>query len=155
LALKGCEEFGRVLQDVDFDYLCMSVGTGATMAGIITGLNPNRNVIGFSVLKGGDFLKNDIEHFLEKNSSKVYGNWKLDASYHLGGYAKVPKELQGFRLEMVSRHNLPLDPVYTGKLLWAVTDYVRNDKFKPGSTVLALHTGGLQGSSTLPTPNTV
>ena len=144
-AVKGCAEFGKqLLEEIDFDYLCLPVGTGGTIAGIIAGLEGKKEVIGFPVLKGGDFLKDEIEKLLQKYSNTPYGNWHLDASYHHGGYAKATPALLDFVKLMNDKHNLPLDAVYTGKLLWAVMDYVRQGKFRRGSTVLAVHTGGLQ-----------
>jgi len=144
-AVKGCAEFGKqLLEEIDFDYLCLPVGTGGTIAGIIAGLEGKKEVIGFPVLKGGDFLKDEIEKLLQKYSNTLYGNWHLDASYHHGGYAKATPALLDFVKLMSDKHNLPLDAVYTGKLLWAVMDYVRQGKFRRGSTVLAVHTGGLQ-----------
>jgi 1-aminocyclopropane-1-carboxylate deaminase len=145
LAVKGSAEFGKQLaEEIDFDYLCLPVGTGGTIAGIIAGLEGKKEVIGFPVLKGGDFLKDEIEKLLQKYSNTSYGNWHLDASYHHGGYAKATPALLDFVKLMNDKHNLPLDAVYTGKLLWAVMDYVRQGKFRRGSTVLVVHTGGLQ-----------
>ncbi len=145
LAVKGCHEFAESHINIDFDYICLAVGTGATIAGIISGLKNDKQIIGFSVLKGGDFLKNDVENFLKKSSNKVFTNWHLDSSYHHGGYAKTSTALLNFIESMRQQHNLPLDHVYTGKLLWAVMDYIKKGFFKRGSTVLALHSGGLQG----------
>lgn len=154
-ALKGCAEFGQMLLNVDFDYLCLATGTGGTMAGIIEGLAGKREVIGISVLKG-DFLTEEISKLLEtsavhkKNLSPVYGKWQVLTSYHHGGYAKVPDVLKNFIREMYRQHNLPLDPVYTGKLMWAVLEEIKKGFFKRGSTILALHTGGLQGAVSYP-----
>lgn len=145
LAIKGCEEFAKTLDEIDFDYCCLPVGTGGTMAGLIAGLKRTKEIIGFPVLKGAEFLQTDIEKFLQAFSNDVHKNWKLDTSYHHGGYAKTSPGLLSFMKMMKDEYNLPLDAVYTGKLLWAVMDYVEKGKFKPGSTVLALHTGGLQG----------
>jgi 1-aminocyclopropane-1-carboxylate deaminase len=155
LALKGCSEFGQTLLDLNFDYLCLAAGTGGTMAGIIEGIAGKREVIGVSVLKG-DFLTQEISNLLDasalqkKNSSPVYGKWQMLTSYHHGGYAKVPDELKNFIGEMYRQHNLPLDPVYTGKLMWAVLEEVKKGFFKRGSTILALHSGGLQGAVSYP-----
>ena len=143
-AVKGCVEFAQTLNEIDFDYCCLPVGTGGTMAGIIAGLNQTKEIIGFPVLKGGEFLHGDIEKLLQGFSDVPHQNWKLDTSYHHGGYAKTTPELFLFIEKMKDEHNLPLDPIYTGKLLWAVMDYIKQGKFKRGSTILALHTGGLQ-----------
>lgn len=149
LAVKGCEEFAKaILNDaaVDFDYLCLPVGTGGTMSGLIAGINDQKSIIGFPVLKGADFLEQDIKKILSESYSRDFENWMLDLNYHFGGYAKSTPELLDFIQHMKIKHDLPLDHVYTGKLLWAVMDYIKKGKFVKGSTVLAIHTGGLQGS---------
>jgi 1-aminocyclopropane-1-carboxylate deaminase len=147
-AVKGCAELGlKLLSEISFDYLCLPVGTGGTMAGIIAGLEGQKEIIGISVLKNGEFLKDEIEKFLQLNSSPFYGNWRLLTGYHHGGYAKTTKELMDFIGEMKSEHNLPLDHVYTGKLFWALNEEIKKGFFPRGSTILALHTGGIQGAN--------
>ncbi|HRE66773.1 MAG TPA: pyridoxal-phosphate dependent enzyme [Cyclobacteriaceae bacterium] len=146
LAIKGVAEFAQQLQqETAFDYVCLPVGTGGTIAGIIAGLDQQKQVIGVSVLKDGAFLTDEIKHHLKKISDRIYGNWHIDTSYHYGGYAKTNPQLFTFIDEMNINHNLPLDPVYTAKLMWGVLDMMAKGRFKRGSTVLVLHTGGLQG----------
>lgn len=152
-AVQGCEELGQNLLTVDFDTLYLPVGTGGTIAGIIKALNNQRNVMGVSVLKG-DFHVQDIKTLLQdynqkKNVQHVYGNWYVATSYHHGGYAKVTPELIQFIQKMNDKHNLPLDPVYTGKMMWAVLEDVKKGLYTRGTTLLALHTGGLQGASAI------
>lgn len=146
-AVKGCAEFAeKEFTDIDFDHLILPVGTGGTIAGLICGFKGKKNVIGITVLKNGEFLKGEIEKLIGTFSGKSYGNWSLLTTYHHGGYAKVTKDLLDFVSAMNEMHTLPLDTVYTGKLMWAVMREVEQKKFTPGSTVLALHTGGLQGN---------
>lgn len=146
LAVKGCAEFAETeLSKIDCDFLCLPVGTGGTMAGFICGFHDRKNIIGISVLKNGGFLKGEIENLSEDFSGKSYQNWSLLTAYHHGGYAKFTKELLSFIDEMKRLHDLPLDHVYTGKLLWAVMKEIETGSFKSGSTILVLHTGGLQG----------
>ncbi len=146
LAVKGCAEFAAQLNaEVDFDYLCLPVGTGGTMAGLIAGANQQTQVVGISVLKNGEFLIDEVKNHLKNFSDAVYGNWQIETSYHHGGYAKTNPQLFAFMDEMKTNHNLPLDPVYTAKLMWGVLDMMAKGKFKRGSTVLVVHTGGLQG----------
>ncbi len=150
LAIQGVAEFARQLaQEVRFDYVCLPVGTGGTMAGMIAGLDGTAEVIGISVLKNGDFLNRTVEEWLQRFSSKAYTNWSLETSYHHGGYAKTTHELLTLITHMNTHHHLPLDAVYTAKMVWAVSDLVQKGRFKTGSTVLILHTGGLQGSKGL------
>jgi 1-aminocyclopropane-1-carboxylate deaminase len=145
-AVKGCEEFAREkLAKLSFDALMLPVGTGGTMTGIISGLNGSKEILGISVLKNGEFLCGEIKNQLEKYSGKEYGNWSVLTSYDHGGYAKVTKELLDLVRAMNNQHNLPLETVYTGKLIWAALAETERGRFSRGTSVLALHTGGLQG----------
>ena len=137
LAIKGCEE---ILTDEDeiFDYICCSVGTGGTISGLINCSKPSQQVLGFSALKG-DFLKQDISKFATKS------NWKLITDYHFGGYAKINTELISFINKFKNDYQIPLDPVYTGKMMFGIFDLIEKNHFPKGSKILAIHTGGLQG----------
>lgn len=147
LAVKGVAEFAQQLQQqVSFDYVCLPVGTGGTIAGLIAGMNQQTQVVGISVLKNGEFLVDEVKNHLKNFSDRVYGNWCIETSYHHGGYAKTNPQLFEFIREMNQQHQLPLDPVYTAKLMWGVIDMIEKEKFTRGSKVLMLHTGGLQGN---------
>jgi 1-aminocyclopropane-1-carboxylate deaminase/D-cysteine desulfhydrase-like pyridoxal-dependent ACC family enzyme len=150
LAVKGCEEFAiNELSKINCDYILLPVGTGGTIAGLICGFKGKKKIIGVSILKDGNFLRDEINLLIQNFSGSEFGNWDLLTSYHQGGYAKVTEELKRFIVMMQVQHNLPLDAVYTGKLLWAVMKEAEKGTFAEGSTVLVLHTGGLQGASTL------
>jgi len=140
LAVKGCAEFARQLSDeVDFDYLCVPVGTGGTMAGIIEGLDYSKKIIGFPSLKGAEFLVDEIRKYTSKQ------NWQLIYDYHFGGYAKVTKDLTEYIVQFEKQFDIPLDPIYTAKMMFGVMDLVKKNFFESGSTILVIHTGGLQG----------
>jgi 1-aminocyclopropane-1-carboxylate deaminase len=141
LAIRGCKEFARVLSEISFDYACLAVGTGGTMAGLIEGLNADKRIVGVSVLKG-DFLTAEVDRL---SGHKAADKWSILTDYHHGGYAKTTLELLAFMQRMVQEHDLPLDQVYTAKLMWAVMREVECGVFDRGATVLAIHTGGLQG----------
>lgn len=137
LAVKGCEEI-LTDQDKDFDYICCSVGTGGTVSGLINCSKPSQQILGFSSLKG-DFLKEDIGKFVEKK------NWQLITDYHFGGYAKINEALISFINGFKSKNQIPLDPIYTGKMMFGIFDLIEKGFFPKGSKILAIHTGGLQG----------
>lgn len=137
LAIKGCEEV-LTEGDADFDYICCAVGTGGTIAGIINCSKPSQQVLGFPALKG-DFLKEDICKFAKNN------NWELITNYHFGGYGKVTGELIVFINEFYQQYKIPLDPIYTGKMVFGVLDLIEKKWFPDNSKILLLHTGGLQG----------
>ncbi len=137
LAVKGCEE---ILSDGDrrFQVICCAVGTGGTLSGIINAADTRQHILGFPALKG-DFLKEDIRKFVHRT------NWELQTGYHFGGYAKVDESLINFINDFKKRTQIPLDPVYTGKMLFGILDLVKKDFFLPDTKILAIHTGGLQG----------
>ncbi|MBV1888475.1 MAG: pyridoxal-phosphate dependent enzyme [Urechidicola sp.] len=138
LAVKGCEE---ILSDVteDFELVCVAVGTGGTISGIINSANPNQEVLGFPALKG-DFLNDEIKKYVHQTK-----NWKLISDFHFGGYAKTSDELITFINQFKKETQIPLDPIYTGKLLFGIVDLINRGYFKNETKILAIHTGGLQG----------
>ncbi|WP_091473367.1 1-aminocyclopropane-1-carboxylate deaminase/D-cysteine desulfhydrase [Flavobacterium swingsii] len=139
LAILGCEEI-LINEDAHFDYICCAVGTGGTISGIINSATPNQKILGFPALKG-DFLKDEIRKFAKNN------NWELIANYHFGGYGKVTDELIGFINQFYMDVKIPLDPIYTGKMVYGVMNLIANNYFPNGSKILMIHTGGLQGIS--------
>ncbi len=137
LAVKGCEEI-LDSNDQKFDIICTCVGTGGTVSGLINASNTSQKVLGFSALKG-DFLKSDIRKMVKKD------NWRLITDYHFGGYAKINIELIDFINQFKATTDIPLDPIYTGKMLFGLLDMIKNDNFVPGTNILVIHTGGIQG----------
>ena len=145
LAIQGCAEWAlRLQEEIPFQYLCLPVGTGGTMAGMIRVLQ-NKNVLGFPVLKNGYFLNETIAQWTGENP----GTWHLSNAYHFGGYGKITRELSQFITDFENAHAIPLDPVYTGKMMFGIFDLLQKGTFPPHSTMLALHTGGLQGRKSL------
>jgi len=137
-AVKGCEEI-LTEQDEQYDVICVAIGTGGTISGIINSVKKHQKVLGFPALKG-DFLKNEINKYVLKMD-----NWSLNTNYHFGGYAKISKELITFINNFKNETKIPLDPVYTGKMMFGIVDLIKNNFFKKGTKILAIHTGGLQG----------
>jgi len=140
MAVKGTTEFAQTLGK-EFDYLCCAAGTGGTLAGLINGLKGEKTILGFPVLKGGEFLNEEIEKLLPAK----YQNWKLITDYHFGGYAKKDNTLLNFINQFEFTQSIMLDHVYMGKLIYGVFDLISKYYFSKGSTLLILHTGGLQG----------
>jgi len=137
LAIKGCEEI-LTKNDVTYDYICTAVGTGGTMAGLIKASKPHQTILGFSSLKG-TFQKSEIEKYTSKK------NYQLIDDYCFGGYAKIDEELIRFINEFKENTGIPIDPVYTGKMMFGIMDLIEKNYFKENSSILAIHTGGLQG----------
>ncbi|MFC5270651.1 1-aminocyclopropane-1-carboxylate deaminase/D-cysteine desulfhydrase [Adhaeribacter terreus] len=145
LALKGCTEIIAEIQQ-NFDVLCCSAGTGGTAAGLLCGLNNEKSMLVFSALKG-DFLKDEIEILTQLCGGKTYRNWTLQTDYHFGGYAKTKPELFAFMQDFELQFQIPLEPVYTGKMFFGLFDLIRKNHFPAGTKILAVHTGGLQGNA--------
>ena len=137
LAIKGCEEI-ITHEDADFDYICCSIGTGGTISGLINSALPHQKVLGFPALKG-DFLKEEIRNFAQNE------NWELISDYHFGGYGKINAELVLFINHFYAENQIPLDPIYTGKMVFGVIDLIQKNYFPAESKILMIHTGGIQG----------
>ncbi|MBD2691516.1 1-aminocyclopropane-1-carboxylate deaminase/D-cysteine desulfhydrase [Anabaena catenula] len=148
--VHGCIE---ILQTVkEFNTICLACGTGTTLAGMTLSLNQQQKVIGFPVLKGGEFLKEDINNLLTNyiNSGlpapvNSPAPWELVCNYHFSGYAKVKDELKLFCHNFQQEHNIPLDYIYTGKMFYGIIDLIKQGFFESESLLL-VHTGGLQGN---------
>jgi 1-aminocyclopropane-1-carboxylate deaminase len=138
LAVKGCQE---ILTDTDteFDFICTCVGTAGTISGIINSAKSYQKILGFSALKGVVFDE-EIHKFAPNKK-----NWKIINDYHFGGYGKVTPELIAFINDFYQKYKIPLDPIYTGKLLFGVIDLINKNYFPENSKILVLHTGGIQG----------
>ncbi len=142
--VKGCAEIIDEI-DITFDVICTACGTGTTMAGLIVSLPEHKKAIGFSALKGGDFLYAEINQLLSEENRKKKDNWQIQTAYHFGGYAKWNKDLLLFIESFEKKHAIQLDQIYTGKMMYGLYDLIAKDFFSKGATLVALHTGGLQG----------
>jgi 1-aminocyclopropane-1-carboxylate deaminase len=137
LAVKGCEEILNE-DDSDFNFICCCVGTGGTISGLINSAKPHQKILGFPALKG-DFIREDIRKFAKKH------NWDLITDYHFGGYGKIKPELITFINDFKNKYHIPLDPIYTGKMMFGIFDLMEKQFFPEDAKILAIHTGGLQG----------
>jgi 1-aminocyclopropane-1-carboxylate deaminase len=138
LAIQGAAEILDV-NDIQ-DYICCAVGTGGTIAGIIKASNDNQTVIGFPAIKGFEQLEKDVNDWTNAT------NYKFINDYVGNGYAKINSELVNFINEFKVFHNVPLDAIYTAKMMMGILDLVDKDYFPKGSSILSIHTGGLQSN---------
>lgn len=141
-ALPGCAEMLDEL-DQSFDHIFCAAGTGTTAAGIYSGikdkfLDSRLHIV--PVLKHGEFIKTEIEKYLPIDTQL-----SVHTSFHFGGYAKVNDELLRFIISYHRQTGILLDPIYTGKMVFALHQLAENDLFKSGSKILWIHSGGLQG----------
>ena len=138
LAIQGTKEILSADDRENYDLICCAVGTGGTIAGIIESSSAQQHILGFSALKG-DFLKHDIQQWTNKT------NWSLTDEYCCGGYAKTNSELLQFMQQFEQQYAVPLEQVYTAKMMMGLFDLIQQGNFPVNTRILAIHTGGLQG----------
>ncbi|AOT09810.1 1-aminocyclopropane-1-carboxylate deaminase/D-cysteine desulfhydrase [Pseudoalteromonas luteoviolacea] len=140
-ALQGCKELAQSLPPSD--YLCCAVGSGGTLAGILQGVRNETKVLGFAVLKNADYLNQEVTSL---NPDALHlTNWHILTQFHDGGYGKFSAPLWSFCQTMTLDHHLPLEPIYTGKMMYGLWQMIEQDQFPQHSRIIAIHTGGLQG----------
>lgn len=138
LAIQGCQEILNADDLHQFDLICCAVGTGGTLTGLIEASLPNQKILGFSALKG-DFLTQEAQ---QRTSKK---NWQITDEFCCGGYAKTTPELLAFIRAFEKEHAIPLEQIYTGKMLFGLSSMIQRGEFNAGERILLIHTGGLQG----------
>ena len=138
LAIQGCQEIITDTDRAGYDLICVAVGTGSTLAGMIQASAATQQLLGFSALKG-DFLTPQVQALTSKR------NWRITDAYCLGGYAKSSPELLAFMQDFEKTQQIPLEPIYTAKMLYGIFALIRQAYFKDTPRVLVIHSGGLQG----------
>lgn len=140
-ALAGVSQLIRE-QPVPFDTVLCPVASGATLAGIISALTPDQHALGVGVLQGEGYLESLVTKLLPDAPQ----NWHIEHRYTHGGYAKTSPELLGFCDDFERQTGIPVEPVYSGKLLFALKQMIAHGQFMAGHRLLIVHTGGLQGA---------
>ncbi len=152
LGVSGCVE---ILGEVEkpFDYVTVSCGTGATLAGIVLALKDNQQAIGFSSLKGGTFLQDEVLGHVKSvlndpfPDPEISRSFRIETEYHFGGYGKMKPELANFMKQFYRDFNIRLDPIYNSKMAYGLFDLIAKGSFPRGTRIMMIHTGGLQGLS--------
>lgn len=139
-ALFGVSELVDEIEP-PFDTIIAPVASGATLAGIIKGLTPTQRALGIGVLKGEGYLESLVSQFLDHEE-----NWRITHDFHFGGYAKKPQYLKTFCEQFNTCMPFAIEPVYSGKVFYALQQLLREGAFKKGERIVILHTGGLQGA---------
>lgn len=153
LGVMGCTEIVREI-DLDADYYALPVGTGTTTSGILMALE-SAKVIGVPVFKNGDFIREDIGQLLtyaglgEEELTEKMDQLELATDFSFGGYGKFTAELIAFINKVYEETGIQFDQIYTGKMFYALCEYVKSGKIPKGSKVVVIHTGGLQGTSSI------
>jgi 1-aminocyclopropane-1-carboxylate deaminase len=136
-AVKGASEIMNEISD-DMNYICCACGTGATVTGLSLGLKTGQQLIAIPVLKAPGFLKSAVES-LGGNIDRMI----IKEDYHFGGYAKKDEALMSFCDKFYNETEIRIEPVYTGKLFFAVNDMINSGYFKQGDKINLIHTGGI------------
>ncbi|MVT10182.1 1-aminocyclopropane-1-carboxylate deaminase/D-cysteine desulfhydrase [Chitinophaga tropicalis] len=143
---KGCEEILTLADTSSFTHIACACGTGTTLAGLINSALPAQELRGYPVLKGAEYLEQEVSALITVPRPPL---WQLVHEHHGGGYAKVPAGLKEFMEDFFIQTGIPLDIVYTGKLVRGVCEDIKAGKYPSGSRILLIHTGGLQGNPLL------
>ncbi len=138
LAIKGCTEILTEDDRQHFELICCAVGTGGTLSGLIEASSEQQKVLGFSALKG-DFLTQEVQQWTSRH------NWHITNEFCFGGYAKIAPALMQFIQRFEQDYGIPLEQVYTGKMLFGIFKMIEQGHIQPQQRILVIHTGGLQG----------
>lgn len=139
-AVRGCAGLpGEIGPGIDV--ICCPCGTGGTLAGIAAGLLTGQRAIGFSVLRGGDFLAGEVERLQREAYGRSKGGWRLETGFHFGGYARTTPGLEAFAGDFAARHGLALERVYVAKMMAGVYAMVESGAFPVGTRIAAVVTG--------------
>ena len=158
LGVNGCMEIIPKSERDEWEHVVVPGGTGTTAAGLLLSTGADTTVWVYSSLKGGDFLREEIGNLLYRflwdrdAVNEELKRLRVVTDYHFGGYGQVTDELVEFLNEFYRETDIPLDPIYTGKMMYGLVDALRNDegpdpdKHPPArARTLIIHTGGLQG----------
>lgn len=133
-------------------WLCCATGSGGTQAGLALGaalLGKAVRVQGFSVWQPADTLQPVVER-LAREAGALLGRQvdaveaHVDDAYLGPAYGRASQAgLEAIRL-VARLEAILLDPVYTGKAMAGVLDYVRKGLIPPEVPIIFVHTGGAQ-----------
>lgn len=147
----GANEYGRIGAGEianyiprNFTHVCVSVGTGTTFVGLRNALPANQFLYGYAPMKGGKYLADEVKPHLTKDT-----NWELFDDWHFGGFGKQNQTLIDSMNEFYDINHIPLDIVYTGKMMYGILKQLKAGVFPHDANLLCIHTGGLQGNSSV------
>jgi 1-aminocyclopropane-1-carboxylate deaminase len=146
LGVQGAATLLDSVKKDRYSHLVCAAGTGTTLAGLINAAPQGCTLVGIPVLNDLSTIEQTIKQYVHNKTA----SWQLLPTYAWGGYAKHPPALLAFMNAFYEQTNIPTDIVYTAKLFYACIDLLENNFFKPGSRLLIIHSGGLQGNRSLP-----
>jgi 1-aminocyclopropane-1-carboxylate deaminase len=95
------------------------------------------------VLKGEERISGQVQDWLAELSLTRHAHWQVLQGWHGGGYARTTPELEHFISGFIARTGVPVEPVYTGKMLWSLYQRIESGEIPRGAEVIAIHTGGI------------
>lgn len=137
LGQQGCEEIA--LGCMGYDQVWLSIGSGCTFTGLEQALPKEIELRGIMAIKGGQELGDALI-----KGAKFPQRCQIDYDSHLGGFGRCPADLQRL-IHHYDKLDLPLDPVYTAKLVAAFEEASMSDELDHTKKYLLIHSGGLQG----------
>lgn len=133
-AMLGLKELAEeISQQSNAETIACAIGSGGTISGLLDAM-PDKKFIGVAAV-------ND-EALLQRLKDKYQQRLTIITSALFGGYGKTTDELNQFCLSFFQQTNIPIEPIYTGKLFYALCHDKRLIK---KNDLLVIHTGGLQG----------
>jgi D-cysteine desulfhydrase len=138
-----------------FDYIVAAMGSGSTHAGLYIGsklYNSDTEIIGYNIYNPDvDGIKMIYDLVMEsKNYITLPEINKYDifisADYVGRGYALSTSVELDFIKSFARSEGVLLDTVYTGKAMYGLVEDIKKGKYKKGSKVLFVHTGGVFGN---------
>ncbi|WP_421348399.1 1-aminocyclopropane-1-carboxylate deaminase/D-cysteine desulfhydrase [Aeromonas veronii] len=142
LAIPGVAE---LVGEVPFspDLWVLPCASGGTLAGLIAGKRDREQILAIAVLKGGGFIADEVCR-LHPAAAYIPG-WRIALDHHDGGYAKFSPTLWQWVQDFSATTDLPLEPIYSGKAMWGLFRELAAGRIAPGSKIVFIHTGGMQG----------
>ena len=147
-ALQGAMEIMHEIQHIDQDFICCPVGSATTLAGLSAANEKQKTILGFAALKNAGYLKQTIQK-IQHDTFQTTFPFKLLLEHHGGGFGKVSTEVAEFTKEFNTITGIPIEPIYTGKMFLGLWNRIESSQIPEESTIVAIHTGGLQGLDVL------
>ena len=145
---KGREGAGEIVTLIlkKYTHVCLSVGSATTFIGVRNALPDAQKMLGFVPMKSGKYLQEYVAQQLQPEKSL---NFQLLDHWHFGGFAKHDDELLAFMNSFYEMNNIPLDFVYTAKMMYGLRQLILSDYFSSDANLLCIHSGGLQGNDSI------
>ena len=143
LGFQGCKLIAKLIPE-NTDFVFLPVGTGTTMAGLISSSDNKFSVEGVAVVKAKDHLNDEVARMIKDDLNSIPQKYFLHHDFTFGGYAKSDSTLKSFVEDFCRDTKIPIEPIYTGRMFYAIVALVNSGYFSKGASIVAIHTGGNQ-----------